>query len=732
MLGRGVEKSNCHATVSRVRSFQPQTVGSRRKALKSQAYAGSPSTKEQNLSSSATPPEKNLDLDRANRAAQRALGNSNEDGDEDADLSDAGIASPSTSTKLKAGANRAAQRALGKSNEDGDDDTDLSDASIASPSISTRSKAGGSSGAFVNKNLSMPLVVSDDEVSSGDGSDDDYVPPSKRARGRVHCRQKVASRKNQQLKKIMPSSTQAGKGKIPLTKHRTKISAKSLSSSDISQTEIESSSSKGSASTESSTKARLNDKNDLEKSGFRIKWTPVINLRTQTTGPKKRGRPSKYLQAFIDNREALRKEMQNQVKSNSDDDSDIEIQQPTSAHQKNVKQVNVPNDDRTVLQISPRKEKGTLSRVAFQNLVRNASSAESGEGLSKMDSKSKCEQNGGKKSKSTYEVVLAPLTKGYMTNIFDNTKVAGNKIPISKIIQPDSSSRSSHNETTKGKSHVNDGGCQLSTGKNSLKRVEPPCSQSDEACTPDSAKNQRQQNVQVAKAINKDGKESSYKIILAPAASKSYADMGDNANGLPLQLKFPKAQFSHSMQGKTFRLSCPPKQSLFSKSLASSSDNRGSSVESDSNSSTLLVKKSNKLNECESSVGKKVNNGSADAQVESDSVKQDESCPVKKARKPRKSRYYTAIAGFGEDLVPNLPAKAVLFPNNLEKVFKSMTETKKAPPTKPESKTLRLMREYREKLAKNSQSPIDTSDVVEVKEKSEKSSKVVLQSLRFI
>ncbi|RUS72232.1 hypothetical protein EGW08_020005, partial [Elysia chlorotica] len=382
----------------------PQTVGSRRQALKNAAFAGSPSTRSRRLSSES--PEKNLAIDRANRAAQRALAKANAGGDlaDDAELamSDASLTSP---TRLQA--------------------------DVSSPPSSRK------------KNLSMPVVVSDDgELSSGDGSDVEYVPPCKKSRGRKSMPQKIASRKSLQLIKAKSSSqfdrspTKFGKttsSQIATSlKHQMKESAKAASLSPDSHPASGTASSKETVTANiRKKKGDLKGKSDSsakdvsEKTGFRITWNPVTNLRTReastATGTMtKRGRPGKYSKASNDSREDLETDISDHDKSSTLDLSESETSLPPLPDKRNKnKQVRRLNNEKTSAKPSLGKGKVNVSRDQTESESMNDSPTK------KVRDKTKGAQSGKKdtqKALSSYEVVMAPSSRAVQFNIFDNAR----------------------------------------------------------------------------------------------------------------------------------------------------------------------------------------------------------------------------------------------------------------------------------------------------------------------
>ncbi|KAK3784846.1 hypothetical protein RRG08_056804 [Elysia crispata] len=707
----------------------PQTVGSRRQALKNQAYGGSPSTRNQRLNSAS--PEKNLAIDRANRAAQRAL------------------------TKLKA-------------NDDQFDDAE-SDVCEVSLTSTTRSQAEACSAVSLHKkNLSVPQMVPDDEeLSSGDGSDDDYVPPSKRAKGKKLCRQKVASRKNLQLKKTKSSSScnslQTGYGEaasspIASSSKHNEWSAAASSSPVDSQLATEDICSKQRAATRScETKGGLRNKSVSEKAGFRITWNPVINLRTRedltaTSRKRKKGRPSKNLQVFIDSREALDQEICDHDKSKCIDRSESEVSQPSSQNKITYKskQVRVSNGQDAGTNTNLSKEKINISgndnhsNLTSVNGVKHHGDStlltERVQELSKtkMRDETTCshsELKAKQKSQSTYEVVMAPMIRGFKSNIFKNTK-SSKALNLEPVITEGCNS---------SKPPLNSDIPQIiiyPKNKDISKTNKVTNPQYGET-SKDLGKNERQQNAQTAKQLNNEKMDeaevqSSYKIVFAPTASQSYADIGDNSSALALKLKFPNAQFSHSMQGKKIKCSNQQKpfpfHQNFSKDCSTSESAQSCHRDNDANtsktspnliggdkqSSTSQLNNiiSNVQNECgfmikPSNLTEKgrMNNAPKGQmsvrQADCVDLMPDTSCQGKIIQKPRKSRYYTVPSAFREKALQKSSDKLVIHRDNLTKVFNSMTESKKEKPVKPESAALKAMRLFRERLLGKSEEAAD-------------------------
>ncbi|RUS72231.1 hypothetical protein EGW08_020004, partial [Elysia chlorotica] len=252
----------------------------------------------------------------------------------------------------------------------------------------------------------------------------------------------------------------------------------------------------------------------------------------------------------------------------------------------------------------------------------------------------------------------------------------------------------------------------------------------------ESGTNQRQENTQIANG-NRDGAEvkSTYRIVLAPTLSKGISDIGDNAHGLPLQIKFPKAQFSHSMQQKVIASSNQLKQSHYSQNVGK---DHSSSESAQSNQKGLDAGVSNVQNECSSKMssstvsGKKTSSAAKEqlsvSQADNVDSKPDASAKAKKIRKPRKSKYCTVGPGYEGEIKPKTE-KLTIDQDDLAKVYKTMTETNKVKREKPESETLKAMRLFRERLLGQAG---ETANGASAEKAKDKSGKVVLDAARFL
>ncbi|GFN75670.1 snRNA-activating protein complex subunit 1 [Plakobranchus ocellatus] len=723
-----------------------ENVGSRRQALKNQAYSISPSTKQPRQCHSPSLPEKDLALDRANRAAQRALAKSRHNGLKDSD------------------------NGLNEKNA-----RNVSPMRLGSEEISEERKRS-------SKKSSIPVNSSDDEdLFTDDGSDDEYVPPSTRKKmEKKSCQPKIASRQRHQIKK----------------------SRKMTILNDASESNEEKSPKEAITIKNHNALTQLIDSSDSEQSkagsGFRIARTPIKkyneNSGTIASIKRSRGRPPKYSHTVLSNDSSMQQKQQDcneRVTSSGKNDKSkkclptkrlffdihseaeqISVSQKQSCERKANNNVSDDSSDES----PPRKKNQTknmrtasyefymapVSRNAFKGIGNNnppkaMSHVESKESPKTKSKTAQVVSSENPKTCSTHEVLTVPTAKEFKSNIFFNA--------VSKNSQTKDTDKSRaiaqpcHHETDKGKrdnsEHVESSKIPVKF-KDVLRTNEQLGLQTEKNHSADSKGECRQHDSEVntknhpSQGIKKYGftqVDSSYKIIIAPAASQNYADMGDNATALPLQLKFPKAQLSHTLKGNfqlkdlnlkdqsQITVDTAVQRAPTSKSVV------GQNLEKTSTEKLLLSKDAtcipgNKIqsySQPKSSVGKEIASKAARKNEKSSHGYSDAAyLPPRKRRCPRrKSKYCTNFVEIPDETAQEPSKEPLVQPENLAKAFKNMSTVKKEMPIKSESKPLKAMRLLREKLARESKIKKEEFPMTESPEVL-KASKVVLDSVRFI
>ena len=530
--------------------------------------------------------------------------------------------------------------------------------------------------------------------------------------------------------------------------------AESTPSSSILQSVSDHSSPEETRRKTNSPRHRVTDKTDPETLGFRMEWSPLIKCRdsdeiASASIKRQRGRPSKYLKTFIENREG---NIPTSKKSVNGDNYESEVFHTSSPQKQSIrnKRAKVSDNEEASMEIPPSKNK----RNSCTDHGTNTSSVESLQDVPRTRLTNTAQKA---KTPSSYDIVIKPMVRGRKADIFDNSACSKTDNLFSKnnkSLQPSHSGRA---EEKKGPlAHADRPISNLGKCKDVVNREKLPNAPTNLTFTPNSGNELREQNVQIVNCANDTAKrKSSYKIILAPTASQDYADMGDNVKASPLQVKFPKVQFSHSIHGMKLKKDGQPKQSLFSKSLAAAAESSASAqlhckntdadmLKSSSNSSDVdNIPHTSKAKNGKNLISKDQNGGFSHSQSTCSSRsksgqkdtaqrgelpknqrdrKQDISSYI---RKPRLSRYYNIPEGFGEEKAKGSATEPVLHQEKIFKAYKdfeSRMEPKKE--AAPECPTVVAMRHYRENLMRKS-GATDTAE-------RPKSKKLVLDCVKFL